>query len=197
MTRSEQTWLTDLFSQDVDELVRAAEHLTPAQKVARVKLVATAASSLEDELAQLKALSFIQAALGSLSTRTVPVGTAGTTVDAAAPLTNAKEHAWDVRRAAYNVLALVFLRVRSLTPKLDSDVRAAFRQGKRDPHVSIREFARSAERNVLSQRAASSVNVFNKPIRGAVSVAARTAAFRAYGVVSRAAKRISGGKRTS
>jgi hypothetical protein len=186
MTRAEEAWVTELLSEDIDDIVRTAEHLTTAQKLAKVRLIALIAPSLGDQLAVVKASSFVQAVLGSLSTKVVPVGTATAVVDAVASLTDVSLHVPDVRRVAYNVLALVFLRARVLTPSLDERIRTAFKRGKRDPHPGIRDFSRNTGRDVLSQREPAAA-AFNAPV-------SRTAAY-AYRSAGRAAKRMSG-KRT-
>lgn len=190
MTRAEEAWVTQLLSGDIDDIVRTAEHLTTAQKLAKIRLMASVVPSLDDELARVKASSFIQSVLGSLSTRVVPVGTATPIVNAVAPLTDVKAHVPDVRRVAYHVLALVFLRTRAVTPSLDDQVRAAFKHGKRDPHPAIREFSRNTERGALSRR--ESPAAFNTPVRDVLSRPVVRATASAY---RRAAKRVTG-KRT-
>ncbi len=196
MTPVDQTRVAELLEQDVDDIAHQAEHLTKDRKIAFVKLIVSAVPELNDETARLKALSFVQAALGSLTTRSVSVGTAGSTVEAVREFIDATAHPWDVRRAAFNVLALVFLRVRSLTPKVEAQVRTAFKTGKRDPHPSIRDFARRAlaEGGVLEQRKSPAAKTFATRFRDIITLRGAGTVFGRHAVPSRPSHRRSGKK---
>lgn len=102
----------------------------------------------------MKVLLFLQAALGSLSTRIVPAGTARAIVEHVAPVT-ATDYDRVIRRTALHVLALVFLRSRQITSALGSGIRAVFREVQyNDPDETIRSFAKLtlSAKGALEQR---------------------------------------------
>jgi hypothetical protein len=142
-----------LFAQDVDEISQLAIGLPSAARKAAIEQVAHGLSNAPDDISIVKCLSFLQVALGSYTTRTVPIGTARLLVESVQPLFAQLGHAVS-RRVVLQVLALVYVKARQVTPEIDEPIRAAFKSAKLDQDQNVRTFAKQAlsSTGVLQQR---------------------------------------------
>lgn len=133
----------DILEEDVDDVTRLAVSLSTDEKVAALRDAAAQFEDVRDDIARTKLLLFVQAALASLTTRNVPVGTATAMISHVEPLATSVTDKV-ARRAALQVLALLFLKARQLTAGIDKPVRAAFRAARADDDETVRAFAKQA-----------------------------------------------------
>lgn len=153
------TWksrdLDRLLVQDVDRVVDHARTLAGKERTAAIRDSLEALVEKSDETsARLKILLFIQTLLATVGDRKLAASVADPAANELARVVMSPSDVNELKRAALDSLALLFLKAKELTNTADARVRSAFTAARdsSDPYLS--DFARRAfgNKGVLSRR---------------------------------------------
>lgn len=149
-----RTDLITLITLDVDDVVHRARSLADPEQTAALQDAVEALRFESNPSSRLKELLFAQTLLSFFGDRHLASAVADVVTNELLQVVTGKSDPPELKRAALDGLALLFLKAKELTPVTEARVRAAFEAARASSDPELRAFATAAvsERGVLSRR---------------------------------------------